>query len=141
MRKVNLVLIAILSGSVLLNCLLAYRLLTSSSGVPKIDEKLVATWKSKNPHGLRLILLDDGTFAVTNYGAPYGPMGHWEMANGRLRVSRAMDEDFQNSLFFPSTSAAVDISYTLTQNGTRLTLDQDVFGPGAKEFVKAIGEP
>jgi hypothetical protein len=100
--------------------------------LPKIDDRLVGTWLSKDTHGYRLILLWSGDFVVTLYGQPqYGPET-WEAARGQLHLELMGDH---------GEIAPATVSYTLSPDGQHLSLSEDVFGINAKEFVRAMTKP
>ncbi len=83
----------LLGISLLANVALIYQAEARKPKHLAVNQELVGTWKSKNPHGLRLILLYGGDFVLTNYGRPEGPVGRWEAKNGRFKVWWANDEE------------------------------------------------
>lgn len=134
MRKLTMTpfLWLLLTISLLANAALIYRMESTEPGKVLVDEKLAGTWKRRNPHGVRLILLWSGEFIVSDYGTPLGPVGRWEATNGRLKIWWAIDEE--------GGTAVLDTAYKVSKDGTALELSNDIFNTSAKTFIKSKGE-
>ncbi len=142
MRKLQPVFALLLVGSISLNCFLIFRIANSQPGMPKLDQRLVGVWRSKNPHGIRLTLLADGGLIVTNYSTPCGSTGKWEVVNGKLQVHWWLADDYEPSLLpWPTAPTPRETTYSLHDKDSRLVFTDEVVLPNVREFVKLIGEP
>lgn len=123
----------LLGISLLANVALIYQAEARKPKHLAINEKLVGTLRSKNPHGIRLILLYGGDFVLTNYGRPDGPVGRWEAKGGRFKIWWAVDEE--------GGTVVEESPYLLNADRATLQLTRDIFNHQSKEFIKAPGQP
>lgn len=135
MRKPNL---SILLGILLLasmsaNLMLAMRQRKAVAKARKLDNRLMASWKSVSPPGYRLIFDGSGQFVLTDYGMPLG-IGTWSVDSGRLIVLWEIDEDEVS--FEPQST-----SYDISKDGRKLQFAKAIVTGDAKAFTRANGFP
>lgn len=123
----------LLGISLLFNVALIYQAEARKPKHLSINEKLIGTWRSKNPPGIRLILLHGGDFVLTNYGRPDGPVGRWEAKGGRLKIWWAVDEE--------GGTVVEETTYLLSADDASLQLSRDIFNTQSNEFIKLPGQP
>jgi hypothetical protein len=100
--------------------------------IPIVDERLVGTWLSTDHHGYRLIFVRSGEFIVTSYGRPITGAEKWSAENGRMRLY-VHDEHGSEQNFH--------LTYSLTEDGKKLSLSRSEFGILAKEYVRSMDKP
>lgn len=136
MRQSNIVWVIgiLLIFSVSFNIVLVSQRLFPHVAKTALDYRLVGTWKSRNPHGYRVVFLHSGEFIVTNYGTPYGRPGSWSARDGKLTILWGFDEE--GEVGAPKTTTV-----SFRESDTVLELGDDLFSPSATTFVRASGEP
>jgi hypothetical protein len=133
MRKLatKLILIAVLT---LIAVACTYWLFAGRGGgdPPIVDSRLIGTWLSSDVPGYRLVFMRSGDFVVTYYGLPRYGAETWSAQNGHMRLN-VMGEHGEALEF--------DLTYTLSQDGQRMSLSKAEFGVSSKEYVRAMTKP
>lgn len=91
-QRLAILIICIVAVSVLAGYLLGKN--SNSDAIePTLDSKLIGSWFSENPPGTRIVFHEDGSFSVTDYGRPLGPVGKWSAKSGKLTILWFIDDD------------------------------------------------